>query len=81
MDPAQVARAHDCHTQLAHAALLRSRARPCLPSCCCWMKASNSIDLRHELVVAAQDFAGMIEPDFGAIQQAMGFGQAVDDFG
>ncbi len=39
------------------------------------------IDLGHELVVAAEDFAGMIQSDLGSIQQAMRFGQALDGFG
>ena len=37
--------------------------------------------LRPKLVVATQNFASVVQADFGAIHQPMGFGQAVDDCG
>ena len=42
------------------------------------MNAEQLIHLRHELAVAAQDFAGRVEPDFAAVDQPMGLGQAID---
>ena len=42
-------------------------------------KCEQLIHLRHELAVAAEDFAGRIDADLGAINQAVGLGQAIDD--
>jgi hypothetical protein len=36
--------------------------------------------LRHELVVAAENFASVVDAYFRAIDQAMGFGQGIDRF-
>ena len=36
------------------------------------------VHLRHQLIVAAQNFAGWIEADLRSIDQPMGFGQAID---
>ena len=44
-------------------------------------EAQQFVDRGHQLVVGPQNFAGMIESDFGAVQQAVRFGQAVDRFG
>ena len=39
------------------------------------------VDLGAEHAIAAEDFAGMFKADLGAVEQAMGFGQAVDGLG
>ena len=81
VDPAEMTAADHRQLDGLHAALLRSRARPCLPSCCSWMKLKQGVDVRHELIVGAEDFAGMVEPDLRAIDQPMRLGQAMDRFG
>ena len=61
-----------------HAALLASRLRPCRPSCCAFDERQQLIHLRHQLAVAAKNFAGRVEADLRPIDQAMGLGQAID---
>ena len=39
------------------------------------------VDFGAELVVAAENFAGVVQTDLGPIQQSVGFGQAMDDVG
>ena len=39
------------------------------------------VDLRHELVIAAQDFPRMIQAYFGPIDQPVRFGEEIDDVG
>ena len=42
-------------------------------------EAQQVIDLRHQLAVAAKDFPSIVQSDFGAVDQFMGFGQGLDD--
>jgi hypothetical protein len=43
VNAAQVAASDHCHSQRVHAARLRSRPRPCRPSCWHWMKFNSSL--------------------------------------
>ena len=44
-------------------------------------EAQQMVDRRDQLVITAKDFAGVIEPNFGPINQPVGFRQTVDHFG
>ena len=66
MDLSQVARADHGHVKRFHAALLRSRAPAVLALLLILDEAQQLADLRHQLVVAAQDVAGMVQADLGA---------------
>ena len=44
-------------------------------------EAQQFVHRRHQFIVGAQNFAGVIQADLGAIEQSMRFGQALDGFG
>ena len=44
-------------------------------------EAQQMVDLRHQVAVAAENFPGIIQSDFGAEYELMGFGQGMNDLG
>ena len=44
-------------------------------------EAQQVVHLRHQVAVVAEDFPGIVQSDFGAKDQFVGFGQGLDYLG
>lgn len=44
-------------------------------------EAEQGVDVRQQLIVGSENFAGMIQTDLRPIEQPMGFRKAADGFG